>query len=92
MRSLKQYIVESVHTYDYTIKIAGQIDKNWLDMFKYNLKKFDPLEISEPKSTPIQPNPIGFKDVTNEPVTLIKCKFRYPATEPMVQQISTTRI
>jgi hypothetical protein len=88
MRSLKQYITESVHTYDYTVKIAGQIDKNWLDMFKYNLKKFDPIEMSEPKSTPIQKNPVGFDEVSNEPVTIIRCKFRYPATEPMIQQIA----
>lgn len=88
MRSLKQYITESVHTYDYTVKIAGQIDKNWLDMFKHNLKKFDPIEMSDPKTIPIQKSPYGFSDVSNEPVTLIKCKFRYPATEPMVQQIA----
>lgn len=80
--------MESVHTYDYTVKIAGQVDKNWLDMFKYNLKKFDPIEMSEPKTTPIQKSPYGFNEVTNEPVTLIRCKFRYPATEPMVQQIA----
>ena len=88
MRSLKQYIMESVHTYDCTIKVAGHVDKNWLDMFKYNLKKFDPIEISEPKTTPIQKTPFGFEGVSNEPVTIIKCKFRYPATEPMVQQIA----
>lgn len=88
MRSLKQYIMESVHTYDCTIKVAGHVDKNWLDMFKYNLKKFDPIEISEPKTTPIQKTPFGFDGVENEPVTIIKCKFRYPATEPMIQQIA----
>jgi hypothetical protein len=38
MKSLRKYIMESVHTYNYTIKIAGQVDKNFLDMFKYNLK------------------------------------------------------
>ena len=48
MKSLKQYIAESVHTYNYTIKIAGDIDKNWLDMFKFNLSKFDPIKISDP--------------------------------------------
>lgn len=80
--------MESVHTYDCTIKIAGHIDNTWLDMFKFNLKKFDPIEISEPKSTPIQKNPLGFDGVENEPVTMLKCKFRYPATEPMIQQIA----
>jgi hypothetical protein len=88
MRSLKQYIVESVHTYNYTIKIAGEVDKNFLDMFAYNLKKFDPIKIDTPKSTPIQKDPYGFPNMSNVPVTIIKCEFRYPATEPMIQQIA----
>lgn len=88
MKSLKQYIVESVHTYNYTIKIAGEVDKNWLEMFKYNLKKFDPVNISEPKSTPIQKDPYGFPNLSNQPVTIIKAEFRYPANEPMIQQIA----
>ena len=88
MRSLKQHIMESVHTYKYTIKIAGTIDKNFLDMFKYNLTKFDPVEISEPKSTPIQKSPYGFPNLENESVTLLKVEFRYPATEPMIHQIA----
>jgi hypothetical protein len=88
MKSLKQYIVESVHTYNYTIKIAGDVDKNWLDLFKYNLKKFDPVNISEPKSTPIQKDPYGFPNLSNQSVTIIKAEFRYPANEPMIQQIA----
>lgn len=88
MKSLKQYIVESVHTYNYTIKIAGDIDKNWLDMFKYNLNKFDPIKISDPVSTPIQKSPYGFPGIENQPIHIIKCEFRYPATEPMIQQIA----
>jgi hypothetical protein len=88
MKSLRKYIMESVHTYNYTIKIAGQVDKNFLDMFKFNLKKFDPVNISEPKSTPIQKDPYGFPNLNNQSVTIIKAEFRYPATEPMIQQIA----
>jgi hypothetical protein len=88
MRSLKHYIVESVKTYNYTIKVAGEVDKNWIDMFKFNLKKFDPVKISDPVSTPIQKDPYGFVGITNQPVTIIKAEFRYPATEPMIQQIA----
>ncbi len=88
MKSLKQYIVESVHTYNYTIKIAGDVDKNFIDLFKYNLKKFDPVKISEPKSTPIQKDPYGFPNLSNQSVTIIRAEFRYPATEPMIQQIA----
>jgi hypothetical protein len=50
MRSLKKFIAESVHTYDYTIKVAGDVDKNFLELFKYNLDKFSPVDIKGPKS------------------------------------------
>lgn len=88
MKSLKHYITESVKTYNYTIKIAGDLDKNFLDMFKFNLKKFDPIRISDPVTTPIQKDPFGFPDLVNQSITIIKADFRYPATEPMIQQIA----
>ena len=88
MRSLKQYITESLKSYNYTIKIAGDVDKNFIDMFKYNLNKFDPIRISDPVKTPIQKSPYGFPNLSNQSVTVIKADFRYPATEPMIQQIA----
>ena len=88
MKSLRTYLTESVRTYHYTIKIAGDIDKNFTDMFKYNLNKFDPVSVSEPKSTPIQKDPYGFPDLENESVHIFKAEFKYPATEPMIQQIA----
>jgi hypothetical protein len=87
MRSLKQYITESVKSYNYTIKIAGDIDKNFIDLFKHNLKKFDPVKISDSVTTPIQKSPYGFPNLANQSVTIIKAEFRYPATEPMIQQL-----
>jgi hypothetical protein len=87
MKSLRHYLTESVRTYRYTIKIAGDVDKNFLDMFKHNLSKFDPVKIEEPKTTPIQKNPYGFPDLENESITIINAEFKYPATEPMIQQI-----
>lgn len=88
MKSLKQYIAESVHLYDVTIKIAGEIDKKFLDLFIFNLNKFEPAGPITPKTVPIAKDVYGFPGVHNEPVTLLKCKFRYPCTEPMVQQLA----
>ena len=88
MKSLKHYITESVKSYAYTIKIAGDIDKNFIDMFKFNLKKFDPIRIADPVTTPIQKSPYGFPNLSNQSITIIKADFRYPATEPMIQQIA----
>jgi hypothetical protein len=88
IKSLKQYITESVHLYDVTIKVAGEVDKNFLDLFIFNLKKFEPVGNITPKTLPIQKDVYGFPGMKNEPVTILKCKFRYPATEPMVQQLA----
>ena len=89
MKSLKSFIVESLHTYNLTIKIVGDVEKNWMDMFKYNLNKFDPVDMSAPKTLPIQKDPYGFPNHKNQAVTILKCKFRYPATELMVRQIAS---
>lgn len=86
MKTLRHYLMESVRTYKYTIKIAGDCDSKFLDMFKHNLSKFDPVKIEEPKTTPIQKDPYGFPDLQNEAVNIIKVEFKYPATEPMIQQ------
>jgi hypothetical protein len=89
MKSLRHYLTESTRTYHYTIKILGDVDKNFLQLFTHNLSKFDPVKIEDPKTTPIQKNPYGFTDAEpNQSVTIIKAEFRYPATEPMIQQLA----
>lgn len=88
MRSLKQYIVESIHTYDYRIRVAGDIDENKLDLLKYNLQKFSPVRISEPKTTPIQKAVAGFPGVNNERVTTIEMECRYPVIDAFVKQLA----
>ena len=88
MKSLRHYLMESARTYNYTIKIAGDLDKKFLDMFMYNLSKFDPVKIEDPKTTPIQKDPYGFPELQNESVTIIKAEFKYPANEPMIQQVA----
>jgi len=88
MKSFRKYLAESVHTYNYKIKIAGTPPKNWLDMFIHNLQKFDPVKISNPKSTPIQKDPYGFPGLKDQAITIIDVAFKYPATEPMIKQMA----
>lgn len=88
MKTFKHYLTESVRSYKYTIKIAGSLDKKATDLFIYNLNKFDPVTIGDPVTTPIQKSPHGFPEESNQPVTIIKAEFRYPATEPMIQQVA----
>lgn len=89
MKTLRHYLMESVRTYNYTIKVLGDVDNKFLDLFKHNLSKFDPVKIGDPKTTPIQKNPYGFPEAEmNQSVTIIQAEFKYPATEPMIQQVA----
>jgi hypothetical protein len=80
--------MESVKTYRYKIKLAGDIDSKKIDLLAINLQKFDPVSISKPKSTPVQAKPMGFGHLENQSVTIIDVDFKYPATEPMIKQIA----
>jgi hypothetical protein len=88
MKSLKHFILESIHTYNYKIKVAGEIEETKLELLKHNLQKFSPVKITGPKTTPIQKNPEGFEGVQNEAVTIIEMECRYPVIEPYVKQIA----
>lgn len=88
MKSFRKYLAESVRTYKYKIKIAGEPSKNFIDLFCTNLSKFDPVKIGESKSTPIQKEPRDFPGLKDQSVTIIDVEFRYPATEPMVKQMA----
>lgn len=88
MKSFKHHLMESVRTYVYKIKIAGDVKPIWLDLFLMNLQKFDPVKIGDPKSTPIQKDPYGFPGLKNQAITIIDVEFKYPCTEPMVKQLA----
>lgn len=88
-KTFKQYLAESVHTYKYKLKIAGDADKQFLDQLLYNIKsKFAATKIGEPRRTPIQRDPFGFPELKNESITIVDVDTKYPMTEPMVQQMA----
>jgi hypothetical protein len=88
MKTFAQYLTESEKTFDYRIKICGEVAPGFLKSFKEKLEKFDPVKISDPKTTPIQAQPVDFPNATNQRVTIIDGTFRYPATPPQIQQFA----
>ena len=87
MKTFAQYLVESEKTFDYRIKLVGDLPGDFLKAFEEKLKKFDPVKISPAKKTPIQAQPIGFPKFSNEAVTIIDASFRYPANLQQVQEM-----
>ena len=88
MKTFSQYLTESEKTFDYRIKICGDVNAELLKMFREKLKKFDPVKISDVKTTPVQARPADFPGETNQRVTMIDGSFRYPATGPQIQQMA----
>jgi hypothetical protein len=88
MKNFKDYLAESERTYNYRIKVVGDLPSGFYNELKGKLEQFDPVSISDQKSTPIQAKPADFPAFDNEKVTSFDVKFRYPAIEPQIKQIS----
>jgi len=88
MKNFQYYLVESTKTYNYRIKIVGDVDSDWIKNFEKKLDQFDPVKISPTKRTPIQLNPADFPAHQNEGVTYFDVEFRYPAIDAQIKQLA----
>ena len=86
MSTFQDYLTESVKSYDYKIKIAGDpkdIDKNALETA---LQKFDLASMSAGKSTPIMTLPLDFPRLSNESVTIFDVTTNYPESPRVMHE------
>ena len=88
MKSFAQYLTESRQTFDYRIKIVGDVPADFIRQFREALKKFDPEDIGAERKTPVMSRPTDFPGFPNESVTMMDVTFRYPATPPQIEQIA----
>jgi hypothetical protein len=88
MKNFQEYLAESQRTYNYRVKIVGDVEPAFLKALEEKLKQFDPVKVSAVKKTPIQLKPADFPAHANESVSSMDCEFRYPAIEPQIQQIA----
>jgi len=88
MKNFQQYLAESERTYNYRIKIVGDVAPDFIKQLEDKLKQFDPVKIGRAKSTPVQLKPADFPKHSNDSVTSFDVEFRYPAIEPQIKQIA----
>ena len=88
MKNFQQYLAESERTYNYRIKIVGDVAPDFIKALEDKLKQFDIVKISKPKTTPVQLSPADFPKHSNDSVTSMDVEFRYPAIEPQIKQIA----
>jgi hypothetical protein len=88
MKNFQQYLAESERTYNYKIKIVGDVTSDFIKALEAKLKQFEPVKISRAKTSPVQLNPADFPKHSNDSVTSMDVEFRYPAIEPQIKEIA----
>ena len=54
MKSFVEYLIESSKTYEFRIKIAGEVTDDQMQRIESLMEKFGLESITKPKRTPIQ--------------------------------------
>ena len=86
MSTFAKYLTESTKTYEYKVKIAGDIDKDFATRMETCLQKFEVAKMSAGKKTPIQSLPLDFPALSNEAVTIFDVTTNYPSAVREMQE------
>ena len=86
MSTFAKYLTESTKTYEYKVKIAGDIEKDFATRLETACKKFEVTKLSAGKKTPIQSLPLDFPALSNESVTIFDVTTNYPSAVREMQE------
>jgi len=86
MSTFTQYLTEAAKSYDYKIKVAGNIDKDFASKMEIALAKFEVAKMSAGKKTPIMTLPLDFPMLSNESVTIYDVTTNYPASSNVMKE------
>ena len=86
MSTFKDYLTESAKSYDYKIKVAGEIADDFASKLESALAKFEVAKMSAGKKTPIMTLPLDFPALSNEQVTIFDVTTNYPASSNVMKE------
>ena len=86
MSTFTQYLTEAAKSYDYKVKVAGNIDKDFASKMETALAKFEVAKMSAGKKTPIMTLPLDFPMLSNESVTIYDVTTNYPASSNVMKE------
>jgi len=88
MKPFAKYLAESERTYNYRIKIVGDVPTGFIKDLESKMSQFDVVKMGSPKTTPVRKNIPDFPAFPNQPLTIVDVEFRYPAIEPQIKQLA----
>jgi|TARA_R110002050_G_scaffold160346_1_gene289775 hypothetical protein len=86
MSTFKNYLTESAKSYEYKIKVAGDIADDFASKLESALAKFEVANMSAGKKTPIMTLPLDFPALSNEQVTIFDVTTNYPASQRVMHE------
>jgi|TARA_R110000782_G_scaffold66259_1_gene134469 hypothetical protein len=86
MRKFSEILIESKKTYNFIIRIAGDMPEGCADTMKTSLEKFDLVSFTGPKRTPIQETPMDFPQLQNMEVHTFEAEVSYPTVGHILER------
>lgn len=80
MTSLKKYLAENEMIHEFRVKLAVEPTDKALDAMELHLRKYDGFDITTPKKTIMQKNPLDFATVDAAEIYMIDFKTKQPAS------------
>jgi len=88
MKPFAKYLAESERTYNYRIKVVGDVPDGFFKELKEKCAQFDIVKMSDAKSTPVRKVIPDFPAFPNQPMSIMDVEFKYPAIEPQIKQLA----
>ena len=85
MKSFKEYLTESKKTYDFRIKIAGDLPEGADSMMKTALEKYGVENYKKLSKTMVQEHPLDFPQLKNISVNVFEASLNYPTTQEVLR-------
>lgn len=88
MKPFVKYLAESERTYNYRIKVVGEVPAGFFKNLQDKCKQFDVVKMGDVKSTPVRKTVPDFPAFPNQSVSRVDVEFKYPAIEPQIKQLA----
>ena len=88
MKPFAKYLAESERTYNYRIKVVGDVPAGFFKELEDKCAQFDIVKMSNAKSTPVRKQIPDFPAFPNQSMNIVDVEFKYPAIEPQIKQLA----
>ena len=85
MKTLKEYLAESVKEYNYKVKILGEVEDGMMDTIENELKKYDLKTMGSPTKTIFQKQPLDFDEGVSGEVNIASFTTGLPLSKDTVR-------